>query len=153
VVRFREAMRPDVLSAVALLRDDMLGQSREIAPDEKYLAAFDEMMLMPGNRLIVGEVSGQIVASYQITIIPGVSLGAARRAQIEGVRVASDLRGQGIGKALVADAEARARMAGAVLLQLTMNQTRDDARRFYERSGFEASHFGFKKILTSGHRP
>lgn len=95
MVRFREAARADVPSAVALLRDDVLGRSREAAPDAKYLAAFDEMMLMSGNRLIVGELSGQIVASYQMTIIPGVSLGAARRAQIEGVRVASDLRGQG----------------------------------------------------------
>ncbi|MEK6215600.1 MAG: hypothetical protein N2B03_00075, partial [Boseongicola sp.] len=50
MVRFREAVRTDVLSAVALLRDDMLGHSREIAPDEKYLAVFDEMMLMPGAR-------------------------------------------------------------------------------------------------------
>ncbi|MEK6215882.1 MAG: GNAT family N-acetyltransferase, partial [Boseongicola sp.] len=54
---------------------------------------------------------------------------------------------EGVGAALVANAEARARKAGAVLLQLTMNQTRDDALRFYERAGFEASHFGFKKRL------
>jgi len=147
MVRFREAARADVPFVVSLLRDDMLGRCREVAPDASYLAAFDEMMRMPANRLIVGELSGQIAASYQVTIIPGVSLGAARRAQIEGVRVASDFRGQGIGEALLADVEARARNAGAVLLQLTMNRTRDDALRFYRRAGFEASHVGFKKQL------
>jgi len=144
---FRVAGRRDVAAAVELLRDDGLGQMRETATPEVYLAAFAEMMAMPGNRLIVGEREEKIVATYQITIIPGISLAAARRAQIEGVRVASGLRGQGIGALLVADAEKRARAAGAVLLQLTMNQNREEARRFYEREGFVASHFGFKKTL------
>ena len=146
-VAFREALRGDVAGAVGLLRDDGLGQLRELAEMDVYLAAFDEMMGMPGNRLIVGEVAGEIVATYQLTLIPGISLAGALRAQIEGVRVAADLRGQGVGRLLVADAEARARSAGAALLQLTMNQSRVDTRRFYEREGFVASHFGFKKTL------
>ena len=144
---FRVAGRRDVAAAVELLRDDGLGQMRETAGPEVYMSAFAEMMAMPGNRLIVGERDKDILATYQITIIPGVSLAGARRAQIEGVRVASHLRGQGVGALLIADAEKRARAAGAVLLQLTMNQSREDARRFYEREGFEASHFGFKKRL------
>ena len=144
---FRVAGRRDVAAAVELLRDDGLGQMRETAAPEVYLAAFAEMIAMPGNRLIVGEREEQIVATYQITIIPGISLAGARRAQIEGVRVDSKVRGQGIGALLVADAEKRARAAGAVLLQLTMNHSRHETRRFYEREGFVASHFGFKKTL------
>ena len=146
-VAFRVAGRRDVAAAVELLRDDGLGQLRETAAPEVYLSAFAEMMAMPGNRLIVGAREDIILATYQITIIPGISLAGARRAQIEGVRVASDVRGQGVGALLLADAEKRARAAGANLLQLTMNQNREDARRFYEREGFEASHFGFKKTL------
>ncbi|WP_299748363.1 GNAT family N-acetyltransferase [uncultured Boseongicola sp.] len=144
---FRVAGRRDVGAAVELLRDDGLGQTRETAAPEAYLAAFAEMMAVPGNRLIVGERDGEIVATYQMTIIPGISLAGARRAQIEGVRVASGVRGQGVGALLISDAEARSRAAGAVLLQLTMNQSREDSRRFYEREGFVASHFGFKKSL------
>ncbi|NNL18552.1 MAG: GNAT family N-acetyltransferase [Boseongicola sp.] len=144
---FRVAGRRDVAAAVELLRDDGLGRLRETAPPEVYMSAFAEMMAMPGNRLIVGERDKDILATYQITIIPGVSLSGARRAQIEGVRVASELRSQGIGALLIADAEKRARAAGAVMMQLTMNQDREDARRFYEREGFVASHFGFKKAL------
>lgn len=146
-VSFRVAGRRDVSAAVELLRDDGLGQIRETAAPEVYLAAFNEMMAVPGNRLIVGARDTKIVATYQITIIPGISLAGARRAQIEGVRVASAERGQGLGALLVADAEARSRAAGAVMMQLTMNQSRVDSRRFYEREGFEASHFGFKKSL------
>lgn len=144
---FRVAGRRDVAAAVELLREDGMGRMRETAAPEVYLSAFAEMMAMPGNRLIVAEREKEIVATYQITIIPGISLAGVRRAQIEGVRVASELRGQGMGALLIADAEKRARAAGAGMLQLTMNQTRDDARRFYEREGFEASHFGFKKTL------
>ena len=112
MIRFREADRADVPQVVALLRDDMLGQSREADDMSIYLTAFDGMQKEGGNRLIVGEDGdGAIVATYQITLISGLSLRAARRAQIESVRVASHLRGQGVGEAMFADAQARARAA------------------------------------------
>ena len=63
------------------------------------------------------------------------------------MRVAADLRGRGLGAALMADAEARARAAGCQLIQLTTNATRTDAHRFYARLGFTPSHIGFKKPL------
>ena len=146
-VRFREARREDVPAVVALLSDDALGATREGGPLERYLAAFDRLAGEPDNRLIVGEAAGEVVACYQITFITGLSLRAARRAQIEGVRVAEALRGQGVGAILVADAEARARAAGCTLVQLTTNRNRADAQRFYERLGFTASHIGFKRNL------
>lgn len=146
-VIFREATRRDVPAVVALLQDDRLGAARETAEMSAYQAAFDEMQASGSNTLIVGEVEGRIVATYHLTIIPGITLGATRRAQIEGVRVASTLRGQGIGQRMLADVEARARTAGCGLVQLTMNTTRYDAHRFYTGLGFEASHVGFKKTL------
>ncbi|MEO3413702.1 GNAT family N-acetyltransferase [Roseovarius sp. CAU 1744] len=148
MIRFREADRADVTQVVALLRDDMLGRSREADDMSIYLTAFDGMQKEGGNRLIVGEDGdGAIVATYQITLISGLSLRAARRAQIESVRVASHLRGQGVGEAMFADAQARARAAGCSLMQLTMNASRTDTLRFYERLGFVASHTGFKLEL------
>lgn len=144
---FREATETDLPAVVALLADDHLGQARESEDLAPYLAAFRQMAEDPNNRLIVGVEDTRIVASYQLTLIPGISLSAALRAQIEGVRVASDVRGAGVGAALVADAEARARAAGARLIQLTMNTTRDRAHRFYRAQGFKPSHVGFKKYL------
>ena len=146
-VRFREARAADLPEIVRLLHEDALGRGRESPGDPGYLAAFEEMRSERFNRLIVGESGGAVVATYQIVVIPGVSLRAARRAQIEGVRVARALRGRGIGGALMADAEARARAAGAVLMQLTTNASRQDAHRFYERHGYAATHLGFKKPL------
>jgi len=70
---------------------------------------------------------------------PGAA--AARRAQIESVKVASHVRGQTIGAAMIADAECRARAAECTLLQLTMDRSR-------ERAGFTPSHVGFKRNLS-----
>ncbi|MBS8228311.1 GNAT family N-acetyltransferase [Vannielia litorea] len=146
-VTFREARREDVPAVVAMLADDMLGQGRESDDLAPYYAAFDAMAEEGGNRVIVGERGGKVVATYQLTFISGLSLAAARRAQVESVRVSSALRGQGVGQLMFADAEARARAAGCSLIQLTMNAERVDSRRFYEGLGFVASHLGFKKYL------
>lgn len=146
-VSFRDATRADVPLIVTMLADDMLGRQREAAAMESYLAAFDAMQAENGNLLIVGQDRGQVVACYQLTVISGLSLSATRRALIEGIRVADSHRGQGIGRALMADAEARARAAGCALLQFTTNKARKDAHRFYDRAGFTASHIGYKKPL------
>lgn len=147
-VTFRNATRADIPAVLALLTDDRLGAAREGADPARYLAAFDAMQAEANNHLIVGEAGGEIVATYQLSFIAGLSLRAARRAQIESVRVAGNQRGQGIGETMIADAETRARAAGCTLLQLTMDASRSDARRFYERVGFTASHIGFKRNLS-----
>lgn len=146
-IRFREAARGDVAAVVALLADDVYGAKRETAPLEPYLVAFDVMQAEGGNRLMVGEMEGRIVATYQLTFISGLSHRATRRAQVESVRVARDLRGQGLGRALMADAEGRARKAGCRMIQLTTQKGRRRAQVFYDALGFTPSHIGYKRIL------
>ena len=145
---WRAAIHSDVAAIVGLLADDVLGAGREGSDLAPYLAAFEAMLAEGGNHLIVAEDhAGRIVATYQITFISGLSLRASRRAQIESVRVASDLRGQGIGRLLMVDAEGRARAAGCRLLQLTTNKSRSTAQAFYTGLGFTASHIGYKRDL------
>ncbi len=146
-VAFRQARRDEVPDVVALLVDDVLGKGREAQDLAVYYAAYDRMMAGPGNRVYVGIQGDFVVATYQLTVIDGLSRRAARRAQIEAVRVRADLRHQGIGRLLLADAEARARSEGCSLIQLTSDRQRDAARRFYEDCGYSPSHFGFKKSL------
>lgn len=147
MTRWRLATRDDVAAVVALLADDALGTTRESADLAPYLAAYDAMQDEGGNQSIVGEADGRVVATYQLTFISGLSLKATRRAQVESVRVAADLRSRGIGAALMADAEARARAAGCGLIQLTTNRDRAQAHAFYVREGYQPSHVGFKKPL------
>lgn len=148
MIRWRDAKREDVPAIVALLTEDTLGAARESDDMAAYLAAFDAMSYEYGNSLIVGEADGRVVATYQLTFITGLSLRATRRAQIESVRVAAKLRSEGVGEAMMRDAEMRALHEGCTLLQLTADKSREDAHRFYERAGFTPSHIGFKRKLN-----
>ncbi len=82
-----------------------------------------------------------------MTILAGLSREGSRRALVEAVRVAADLRSQGIGAKLMAECEARARAGGCTIIQLTTDRSRAAAHRFYERLGYQASHLGMKKPL------
>lgn len=149
---FRPAKRVEVPEIVALLRDDILGQGREGDSLAPYFQAFDQIGTENNNALLVGvdetRAAGmQVVATYQLIFMTGLSMQAARRAEVENVRVHSDLRGQGVGGLMFADAERRARDAGCMVLQLTTNKAREDAQRFYARLGFSANHIGYKKLL------
>lgn len=147
MIRFRDASRADLPAIVALLADDPLGRGREGADLAPYLAAFDAIAANPAHQLIVGDLDTRIVATCQLTLLHGLSRQGMTRALVEAVRTAPDLRGRGIGAALMAEAERRARAAGARLLQLTTDRSRLRAHAFYERLGFEASHLGYKKPL------
>lgn len=145
---FREARAEDVPEVLRLLKDDALGQARELGDLAAYHEAFARMQAEGANHLIVGEATdGAIVATYQLTFISGLSLSAARRAQVESVRVDSRLRGQGMGHQMFEDVEARARAAGCRLIQLTMNASRTESNKFYQKIGFEPTHTGFKRAL------
>ena len=144
---FRNATRADVPVIVALLADDPLGQSREAADLQPYLAAFDEIAATPMHQLIVAERDGRVIAFCQLTILAGLSRGAGRRALVESVRVAGEMRGSGVGAALMAECETRARKAGCLLIQLTTDRSRADAHRFYLRLGYSPTHVGMKKPL------
>jgi GNAT superfamily N-acetyltransferase len=146
-MRFRNATRADVPDIVALLTDDPLGKGREGAEAEAYLQAFDDIAANPMHQLIVGDSDGRIVACCQLTILAGLSRGGSRRALVEAVRVATDLRSKGLGALLMAECEARARAAGCTIIQLTTDRSREAAHRFYERLGYHASHLGMKKPL------
>lgn len=145
----RPATRADLPAMVGLLADDPLGATRE-SPDDlsPYEAAFDRLDGDPHQHLVVAEAGGEVVGTLQLTVIPGLSRRGATRATIEGVRVAAGSRGSGLGTELVEWAVAESRRLGCSLVQLTSDASRVEARRFYERLGFTASHVGFKLPLT-----
>jgi GNAT superfamily N-acetyltransferase len=147
VTTIRPATQDDVPAIVAMLADDPLGARREQPGDPAYLAAFTALAADPRQLLVVAEQDGAPVGTLQLTFIPGLSRRGATRAQIEAVRVRADRRGSGLGQELVRWAIDTARERGCVLVQLTTDNSRTDAHRFYERLGFQASHVGMKLPL------
>jgi ribosomal protein S18 acetylase RimI-like enzyme len=147
----RRATSADLPAIVRMLANDPLGKTRERYAEplpEAYVQAFAEVEAQKGNEILVAEAEGQVIGCLQLTMIPGLSRLGMLRAQIESVRVDESRRGEKIGEKLFLDAIERARRAGCGLVQLTTDASRPDARRFYERLGFAASHVGMKLALS-----
>ncbi|MFF5262169.1 GNAT family N-acetyltransferase [Actinomadura viridis] len=147
---FREATRADLPDIVRLLADDPLGATREspgaVIP-EAYFTAFDAIAKDPNNSVVVAEIDGTVAGTLQLTYIPGLTYTGGERAQIEGVRVASEQRGHGLGQALIGWAIDQARARGCRVVQLTTDRQRPASIRFYQKMGFRPSHMGMKYHL------
>ena len=150
-VSIRDAQRHDLPAIIALLADDELGRGREIVSkeiDPAYVRAFEMLASDPRTRLMVAEQGGRIVGCFELVFIPGIARRGAERAQIEAVRVASDIRGDGIGKLMMTWAINHAKSRGCRLIQLTSDKRRARAHQFYAKLGFEPTHEGFKMELA-----
>jgi GNAT superfamily N-acetyltransferase len=147
-VTLRTAELHDVAAIVQLLAADQLGATRESDADLRpYLDAFAAIDADAAHLLVVAVSGAEVVATLQLSFLPGLARRGALRAQIEAVRVAADHRNSGVGAAMVTWAVDEARRRGCALVQLTTDTSRADAHRFYERLGFVASHAGLKLSL------
>jgi len=137
-----------VRAIVDLIAADQIGATRDggdLAPYERAFAAIDAD---PAQLLVVvTDAADAVVGTLQLTFIPGLARRGGVRAQLEAVRVRTDLRGRGLGGALFAWAIEEARRRGCALVQLTSDKRREEAHRFYGRLGFDATHEGFKRRL------
>jgi GNAT superfamily N-acetyltransferase len=150
-ISIRDANRHDLPAIIALLADDDLGKSREVVSEEidpAYVRAFEVLAADPRTRLMVAEEAGRIVGCFELVFIPGLTRRGAERAQIEAVRVAKDVRGDGLGKLMMTWAINHAKSRGCRLIQLTSDKRRSRAHQFYTKLGFEQTHEGFKMELS-----
>jgi GNAT superfamily N-acetyltransferase len=148
----RLATRADLPSIVRMLSDDDLGSQRERYEDplpESYYSAFNQIDIDPHHELIVAELNGEVIGTLHLMFLPSVSFQGGLRAQVESVRVDKSYRDRGIGSEMMQWTIERAKERGAHVVQLTTHRSREDAHRFYERLGFEASHLGMKLNLKS----
>lgn len=144
---FRKATGNDISNLVILLADDDLGSHREdisLPPNQNYIDAFHSIEKDPNNELTVVEGNGELVGMLQLTFIPYLTHTGSWRCQIEGVRIARNYRGQGLGSEFIEWAIERAKEKNCRIVQLTSDKQRPAALRFYESLGFQATHEGFK---------
>lgn len=142
----RKATAADLQAITGLLEVDALAGPRGVDL-AAYERMFAEITADPNQLMVVAELEGAVIGCVQITIIPGLSRGATRRGQIEGMRIGAAWRGQGHGSALAAWAIAQCRERGCTLVQLTTDRQRTGPVQFYERLGFRNSHHGLKLSL------
>ena len=81
-----------------------------------YQAAFEAIDRDPAHLLVVGQAGPDIVATMQISFLPGLAPGCLR-AQIEAVRVHEAYRNRGLGAAIFTWAISEARRRHCALVR------------------------------------
>lgn len=149
---FRDATPADIPTILTICYAGAAGGSHAVDPstyaDPRYRAAFDAIAADPNHRLVAVESEGEVIATLQLSFLPGITHLGMWRCVLEHVHVRADRRGGGIGSQMVRWAIEEARSRGAGMVQLTSNKVRTDAHRFYRTLGFEQSHEGFKLMLS-----
>ncbi|WP_371345927.1 N-acetyltransferase family protein [Ancylobacter sp. IITR112] len=150
-VLIEPAARADLPAIVAILaRETLLGvrDSADPADFADYARAFDEIAADPRATLYVARLDGRVVGTFQLVFFRALLRHGMLLAHAEAVQVDPEVRGRGVGAAMMEFAIAEARRRGAGSLQLASNKQRLDAHRFYERAGFEKRLDGFKIDLA-----
>ena len=145
----RRATDADLGWAVQLLTLGALpgAPPREDAADTVAYAAARRETEDAGGAVLVAELAGEVVGVCQLIVIRHLQQRGGRCAEVESVHVHPNHRGCGVGTALLRDAVGRARALGCYRVQLTSDERREEAHRFYERLGFSPTHVGFKLLL------
>jgi GNAT superfamily N-acetyltransferase len=118
---------------------DQLGYQVPAAQVEKHAGR-------DGGALLVAEQDGRVVG-----VLAAHTRWHLHRdgivTSIDSLVVDREIRSRGVGAALLAAVCDNARLAGARVVDLHSNRSRLDARRFYERHGFEVTSNYFVKEL------
>jgi GNAT superfamily N-acetyltransferase len=146
----RKAREDDLAALIAIFAADEVGGHGDTTdPDafDDYLRAFNVIDASLNEQLFVAELGGDVVGTFQVMFNRTLTGRGGLAMVIEAVQTRSNMRGRGIGAAMIEHAVAEAGRRGCRLVQLASNMARADAHRFYERLGFSRSHFGFKMKL------
>lgn len=100
----------------------------------------------PDQRLLVADLHGGLLGLVCYDLMYYLPLGAIT-CRITALAIADTAQRRGIGRALLREAEARARVAGAARIELTTANHRNEAHEFYRACGCSESALRFVKRL------
>jgi len=107
---------------------------------------FRNILSSPLNDVLVFEHEQNVVATCQIIIYENLVRTPARKATIDSVVVHPDLRGAGVGKALIKEAVRRLQEQGCKTIGVSSGFRRDVAHELYMKLGFHRH--GYHYILS-----
>lgn len=124
------AAREDDATAIAALVTQL---GYEASPRD-VANRLSRLLTRAGQRFIVAEADGRVLGWVHVEAAESVDTGVF--AHVAGLVVDRACRRQGIGAALMAEAEAWARQQGCPVIRLRSSRTRTPAHRFYEGLGY-----------------
>ena len=136
----REARAADSARMVELIGE------LEFSVDEGGVAERLDRLAELGEPVLLAESAGEIVGLLDWHVMRTIHR-PKPLGRIVALIVAEGRRGEGIGSALVAEAERRIQAAGCEKMEVTSNFRLPRAHQFYEALGFERSSFRFAKDL------
>ncbi|SNS64180.1 L-amino acid N-acyltransferase YncA [Asanoa hainanensis] len=98
---------------------------------------FRRILATPGLDLFVLEVSGVVVATTYLNVIPNLTRGGAPYAVVENVVVDASLRGTGLGRQIMAGTLQAAWDAGCYKAMLMTGSRTPATHAFYRACGFD----------------
>ncbi len=99
----------------------------------------EQVLASPYQTFLVAELQRRLGGLVHVAVYeaPAIPLFVPRlNAVVSDLVVAKDLRGRGIGRQLLAEAESWARLQGATALELSVYEFNQGAQRFYEAAGY-----------------
>ena len=112
-------------------------------PLERARARFSDLTSNDGHRIYVAEFEHQIVGTFALIFIGGLSHDARDSCIVEDVVVAPELQRAGIGKQMMHFAMQRCAGGGCYKLVLSSHVDRSNAHRFYEGLGFRKHGYSY----------
>ncbi|MER5979487.1 GNAT family N-acetyltransferase [Streptomyces sp. NPDC001857] len=109
--------------------------------------AVERMVTCDANTVLVARVSGTVVGTLTLVLLP---LPSGVRARVEDVIVDAEARGRGVAAFLTQEALRIAREAGARTVDLTSRPDRPAANRLYERLGFRPRNSTVYRVPLDG---
>lgn len=146
-VEIRPATDRD-LEVMHRLLSEMHGKPAWRTDDTERAAAAWQLILAEQHRhVLIADVDGVPVGTVDLVIVPNLSRGVAPWAGVENLVVTEQLRGRGVGRALLDAAISKARESGCYKVQLVSAAKRGNAHRLYDAAGFSAPVNGYRRYL------
>lgn len=133
------ADQPEIYSLICALEETSF-------PQEMFAWGFYTMLSSASHLLLVAEEEGQIVGLLHLRMEFQLHH-CGTVAEIMELIVSREVRSKGIGAALLKAAREQAIQHHCIQFEVTSNQKRKQAHRFYQREGFEQTHVKLTEAL------